>query len=183
MSRKALRRYAPLLVGLALAACGTAGALPGARPQPGPTLQARPTSTPTPAVALPLVLRHGLFADTCEPNNTPSQATCVLRPGISLWSFIWDASDPDDYFYFDPPAGQARVDLQGIPPGCDYDLLVYTCVTYPCQQVAESRNWGNMDESVTFSTTGNLVYYVRVYPFQGSNNLHPYRLTAFYPYP
>lgn len=138
---------------------------------------------PTSAVAVPLVLRGGLFADTCEPNNTPYQAKCALANGIPLRSFIWDASDTDDYFFFDPPQGQARVELQGIPEGCDYDLYIYTCATYPCQEIASSAHWGNVDEAVTFATVGGVRYYVRVYPYQGSNNLHPYRLTAFYPYP
>lgn len=162
----------------------------GCRPASSQELQVKanaprpaPSPRPTSAIAMPLVLRGGLFADTCEPNNAPYQAGCSLTNGIPLRSFIWDANDTDDYFYFNPPQGQAHVELQGIPEGRDYDLYIYTCETHPCQEVASSKQWGNADEAVTFETAGGVRHYVRVYPYSGSSNLHPYRLTAFYPYP
>jgi hypothetical protein len=71
--------------------------------------------------------------------------------------------------------------LTGIPQGADYDLYVYYSngAGNPVF-VTRSVNTGNKDEEIRFVPVSGRKYWVRVYPFKGSSNTHPYYLTVVY---
>jgi hypothetical protein len=65
------------------------------------------------------------------------------------------------------------LDLTNLPPGTDYDLLLYNAAG---GELASSRNVGTAPEHIVRTVSAGR-YYVRVYPYQGRSP-QPYRLTA-----
>jgi len=132
-------------------------------------------------VYIPLVLRNWVWwyqYDPYEPNDTPP-GYGPLTSGQVITAYIWDSTDRDDYYWFQPSSSStASISLTSIPSGCDFDLYVYIYSTGGYQLVAWSNKTGNVDESVSFSVTGNTKYYIRVYPYRGSSSQQPYRLTV-----
>lgn len=131
-------------------------------------------------VYIPLVLRNWVWwyqYDRYEPNDSPAQAYGPLSSGQVITAYIWDATDRDDYYWIQPSQSTpVTVTLTNIPANCDFDLYVYYYDQGRYQQVAYSNKSGNADEGVTFNATANTKYYIRVYPYQGSNNTQGYRL-------
>ena len=70
------------------------------------------------------------------------------------------------------------IQLTDIPQNADYDLYLYD-VPQPTH-LKRSDNPGNADEKITFWPVAGRKYWVRVYPFKGSSNTHPYNLTVVY---
>jgi hypothetical protein len=132
-------------------------------------------------VYIPLVLRNWVWwyqYDPYEPNDTPP-GYGPLTSGQVITAYIWDSTDRDDYYWFQPSSSStASISLTSIPSGCDFDLYVYIYSAGGYQLVAWSNKTGNVDESVSFSVTGNTKYYIRVYPYRGSSSQQPYRLTV-----
>jgi len=132
-------------------------------------------------VYIPLVLRNWVWwyqYDPYEPNDTPP-GYGPLTSGQVITAYIWDSTDRDDYYWFQPSSSsRASISLTSIPSGCDFDLYVYIYSAGGYQLVAWSNKTGNVDESVSFSVTGNTKYYIRVYPYRGSSSQQPYRLTV-----
>jgi hypothetical protein len=132
-------------------------------------------------VYIPLTLRNWVWwyqYDPYEPNDTPP-GYGPLTSGQVITAYIWDSTDRDDYYWFQPSSSStASISLTSIPSGCDFDLYVYIYSAGGYQLVAWSNKTGNVDESVSFSVTGNTKYYIRVYPYRGSSSQQPYRLTV-----
>jgi hypothetical protein len=135
---------------------------------------------------LPLTMR--LLAwwhqyDVYEPNDSPAQAYGPLTSGQVYEAYIWDTTDPDDYYYLIPSTTDAvQVTLGQIPANCDYDLYIYY-YDYDegrYEQVASSRETGNATESATFPPVAGRTYYIRVYPYSGFSSQQLYRLATTY---
>jgi hypothetical protein len=134
-------------------------------------------------VYLPVAMSNWVWwyqFDVYEPNDTPSQAYGLTSTGVYT-AYIWDATDREDYYYFTPSAATAvQITLANIPAGADYDLYVYYYDGAHYQLVARSNKTGNQSEGVTFVPVAGRKYYIRVYPYSGSSNSQPYRLTLTY---
>ena len=136
-------------------------------------------------IFLPLALRNWVYwylYDPYEPNDTPAQAYGPLASGVAYETYIWDQTDKDDYYYFTATLTASMridLDLSALPAGVDYDLYVYYYDGAAYQLVAKSDLTGQ-NEWVEFTAVAGRKYYVRVYPYQGSSNRHPYRLTMTY---
>lgn len=132
-------------------------------------------------VYIPLVLRNWVWwyqYDRYEPNDTPAQAYGPLSSGQVITAYIWDATDRDDYYWFQTSqSAPVTITLTNIPASCDFDLYVYYYQD-GYQQVAYSNKSGNSDEEVIFNATANTKYYIRVYAYQGSSNTQGYRLSV-----
>lgn len=132
-------------------------------------------------VYIPLVLRNWVWwyqYDRYEPNDTPAQAYGPLSSGQVITAYIWDATDRDDYYWFQPSqSAPVTITLTNIPASCDFDLYVYYYQN-GWQTAAQSNKSGNVDEEVRFNATANTKYYIRVYPYQGSSNTQSYRLSV-----
>ncbi|MFN3762520.1 MAG: pre-peptidase C-terminal domain-containing protein, partial [Anaerolineae bacterium] len=132
-------------------------------------------------VYIPLVLRNWVWwyqYDRYEPNDTPAQAYGPLSSGQVITAYIWDATDRDDYYWFQPSANaQVTITLTNIPAGCDFDLFVYYYQN-GWQTAAQSNKSGSVDERVVFNAIANTKYYIRVYPYQGSSSTQSYRLSV-----
>jgi hypothetical protein len=137
-------------------------------------------------VYLPLVMNHWVWwyqYDLYEPNDSPAQALAhsPLTSTQAYTAYIWDATDPDDYYHFTPiTTDPVQVTLRSIPANCDYDLYIYYCDAQQCYLVAQSDESGNTNESLTFNPVVDTRYYIRVYPRSGSSNQQPYRLRVTY---
>ncbi len=123
-------------------------------------------------IYLPLVMRHWAWwyqYDSYEPNDTPAQAWGPLASEKVYETYIWDATDQNDYYYFTPSTTSAvQILLSHIPANCDYDLYVYY-YDEQYHQVAHSNQSGNIDESVKFNPVAGRKYYIRIYPYSGSS--------------
>jgi len=130
---------------------------------------------------LPLVLRNWVWwyqYDPYEPNDTPP-GYGPLTSGQVITAYIWDSTDRDDYYWFQPSSNSmASISLTNIPSNCDFDLYVYIYSAGGYQLVARSNKTGNVDESASFSVTAGTKYYIRVYPYRGSSSQQPYQLTV-----
>ncbi len=122
-------------------------------------------------VYIPLVLRNWVWwyqYDPYEPNDTPP-GYGPLTSGQTIQAYIWDPTDRDDYYWFQPSSNAtASISLTNIPSNCDFDLYVYIYSAGGYQLVAGSNKTGNVDESVSFSVTAGTRYYIRVYPYEGA---------------
>ncbi len=136
-------------------------------------------------VYLPVVMKSWVWwysIDVYERNDSPDEAYGPLVSGQDYDGYIWDATDPDDYYWITPTtASQVTIMLTNIPAGTDYDLYVYYHDGAQYQQVGASIRTGNQNESVTFTPPVlGTKYYIRVYPASGSSSQQPYRLRATY---
>jgi hypothetical protein len=118
--------------------------------------------------------------DVYEPNDSPSEAYGPLTSAHVLDAYIWNETDPDDYYYFQPSSPtQVEITLTNIPADNDYDMYVYYYDGQVYQTVAYSNEGGNADEYVTFTATANQMYYIRIFPYEGYSQ-EPYRLILSY---
>jgi hypothetical protein len=136
-------------------------------------------------IYLPLVMKRWTWwyaIDIYEPNDSPDEAYGPLVSGQDYDGYIWDATDPDDYYWITPTtASQVTITLTNIPAGNDYDLYVYYYDGAQYQQVGASIRTGNQNESVTFTPPVlGKKYYIRVYPASGFSSQQAYRLRAIY---
>jgi hypothetical protein len=119
--------------------------------------------------------------DIYEPNDAPSDAYGPLKSGQTYQSFIWNAEDTSDYYYFVPiSTQQVRIVLTNIPAGNDYDLYVYHLVGGQYPLLWWSNGTGSGPEYLDFVPTPGTKYFVRVYPFKGYSSTQPYHLTVTY---
>jgi hypothetical protein len=137
-------------------------------------------------VYLPVVMKSWVWwysIDVYERNDSPDEAYGPLVSGQDYDGYIWDATDPDDYYWITPTTvSQVNVTLTNIPAGTDYDLYVYYHDGAQYQPAVDpSINPGNQNESVTFTPPVlGTKYYIRVYPASGSSSQQPYCLRATY---
>jgi hypothetical protein len=124
--------------------------------------------------------RYWFVYDVYESNDTFADAYGPLKTGhLAPPAYIWDGSDPNDYYYFIPEStAQVLIQLTDIPQNTDYDLYLYD-VPQPTY-LKRSANSGNVDEKITFFPVPGRKYWVRVYPFEGSSKTKPYNLTVVY---
>ncbi len=136
-------------------------------------------------VYIPLVLRNWVWwyqYDPYEPNDTPAQAYGPLSSGQVITAYIWDATDRDDYYWFQTSTSTTvTITLTNIPANCDFDLYVYHYSHGGYEEVAWSDKSGSVSESVQFTAMAGTKYYIRVYPYLGSSSTHPYRLEVRWP--
>lgn len=112
-----------------------------------------------------------------EPNNlqcSAAAATFGLSSGIPIQSYLCAPDDADDYFHIDVTVlSPISVSLSNIPNGKDYDLYLY----FEDALVAKSDNYGNVNETLSYTPTKLGRYYIRIYPYSG-RSLSPYSLVA-----
>ncbi|MBK9092476.1 MAG: SBBP repeat-containing protein [Anaerolineae bacterium] len=107
-----------------------------------------------------------------EPNNTLGTATGPLANGQTMEAALC-TGDPDDFYYIELSAGATlTLDLNNLPAGTDYDLLLYASTGGT--PIAESRNTGIVAERIVKVITAGR-YYIRVYPYAGRSD-QAYRL-------
>lgn len=136
-------------------------------------------------VYLPLAVRSWVWwyaKDIYERNDTPAEAWGPLASEYEIEAYIWDATDRDDYYFFQPStAGQVKVSLSNIPSDVDYDLYIYYHDGNAYQIAAYSNLTGSPTEAVEFLGTAGRRYFIRVYPYSGFSSTQPYSLIATYP--
>jgi len=136
-------------------------------------------ANPKAYIHLPVILRQWVpwyQYDIYEPNDKPSQAYGPLIEGYTYKGYIWNESDPDDYYYIIPAtSNNVTVQLTNIPTNTDFDLYIYR-YNGAYNQIAESNRPGPSDEQVVFTPVAGETYFIRVYPFTGHNNQQPYHL-------
>jgi hypothetical protein len=137
-------------------------------------------------VYLPLTMRQLVWwhqYDIYEPNDSPGQAYGPLTSGQVYEAYIWDATDPDDYYYLTPSTTDAvQITLSHIPANCNYDLYVYY-YDYDAgrwQRETDSSEPGNATESATFTPVAGWTYYIRVYRRSGFSSQQTYYLVVTY---
>ncbi len=127
-------------------------------------------------VYLPLVSKN--LRGDYEPNDSSSQAYGPLTSGQTYYSHLESAMDNDDYFYITlSSSATIVVDLTNIPAGCDYDLFLYDV---NLNKLGESRNYGDTDEQIVYSTAQSGKYYIRIYRYSGYSATQAYALRATY---
>lgn len=128
--------------------------------------------------------------DDYEPNDQPANAYGPLKLG-QYQSFIWNADDPDDFYYLAMTSdARIKVLLEDVPANKDYDLYVYQweggAYVVADDERAYSNKKGNASETVLFRPEPGRMYWIRVNPYRGPgappNNYsqQPYRLTIGY---
>jgi hypothetical protein len=119
--------------------------------------------------------------DAYEPNDFLRDAYGPLISGTTYESFIWNADDLEDLYYFVPDTTQwVEVWLTNIPASTDYELEVwYVDGSGQLRKKAWSYGYGST-EAVGFTPDPRTQYYVRVYPRPGSYSTQPYRLKVTY---
>ena len=111
-------------------------------------------------LALPLFAYRPSFG---EPNDTMDLAQPLTLYQSAAANFGSEDDYHDVYSFSLPQSGQARVYLQNVPSGADYDILLYDAnKTFK----GSSRNIGNQDEYIerTLSAGHYYVIVVRAYP-------------------
>ena len=151
----------------------------------GGSAQAQTTTYVEPQrLYLPVVLerwRDWYRYDVHELNDTPPDAWGPLKIGKLIESYIWNAEDPSDYFWFEPDSSQqVRISLTNIPSGSDYDLYVYYYENgdYPLGWYSNST--GSGPETIDFIPVPGRKYFIRVFPFKGYSNVQKYHLVITY---
>ena len=131
-------------------------------------------------LSLPFTAR-AQSGDPYEPNETPEQAWGPLVSGQVYEAYIWTEDDNNDYYYFVPTVSHtASVTMTNVPTDCDFDLYIYYFENDRRRLVTYSATAGNVDESVSFTASAGVKYYVRVYQYRGYSNTQPYHLVAEY---
>lgn len=137
------------------------------------TLTSRPETS---SVYLPFVSRESPpLCGNYEPNDSFTAAH-PLGSG-SYCGYISSASDEDFYRLDVSTLGPIYVDLTSIPSHTDYDLQLYD---NDMRLLDGSYSGLNYDEYIGFQPTETGSYYVRVYPYSGSNPDDAYQLTVSY---
>lgn len=109
-------------------------------------------------------------------NDTQPTAEWV-NVNDDIFGFIANPVDRDFYRFKAPFTGPARVMLDKIPVGNDYNLRVFDPVTSTWIQAPLP---GNSPESVSFNAVGGQIYYMNVYSPNGTYQQDlPYHLRAF----
>jgi hypothetical protein len=119
--------------------------------------------------------------DVYEPNDMPADAYGPLKSGQTYHSFIWNAEDRSDYYYFVPVSTQQVVImLANIPDHCDYDLYLYK--EGQDKPVAASNVKGKGgSETIRHSPEAGRTYWILVYSYyRDFSSTQPYRLTVTY---
>ncbi len=159
-----------------------------------PTATHTPTATPTlPAQTmhygfLPLLIKMATAVPTAtptatvdpcqlyEPNNAPDEAQPQLWNGQVLEAPLCPG-DTNDFYWVTVPAGVRIIaDLDLIPPGNNYNLLIYRHSDSHLER--EGRNIGNQPEHVETDPLQAGRYDIRVWPVtdQAPGSVQPYRL-------
>jgi hypothetical protein len=142
---------------------------PGPNP-PGSVTPARPTGVAPTQVptAAPDCLRV-----EAEPNDRLLQSMDwpPLCEGDWLTGSLPDGDSGDYYRFLVAASGEYRIELEDIPSGRDYDLLLYD---FAGQLVSSSQLPGNLKETITIGLAAEQ-YVLRVYPSTGRSE-QMYRL-------
>jgi hypothetical protein len=125
-----------------------------------------------------VTINHG-DSDNYEPNDTWSEAWGPAEYGY-LYSYIQSQGDADWFwFYTDEPL---VVKLESIPPGCDYDMILYHFDDDPPHlgcgspwEVNRSERRGNQDEHLGYSSDGGF-FALKVYAHEGYSSGDSYRI-------
>ena len=106
-----------------------------------------------------------------EPNNSICTAKS-LGSSTQIQSHICGSEDSDDYYQIEVTALEPiNLSLTNIPEGKDYDLYLY----FDNKLVAQSDNFGSVNESLSHMPNQTGQYVIRVYPFSG-HSFDPYTL-------
>ena len=114
--------------------------------------------------------------DGYEPNNTISQSTGPIRPGVPIIGTICPAGDQD--FFKIQVAAVGFLTLQlGVPAGANYDLELFNSggarVAFSYKVIIQQENL------VYLATPG--IYHARVFAAQGSRVREAYTLSGNWP--
>ena len=85
-----------------------------------------------------------------------------MLSGEAYRSYIWGPEDEDWYYIEIKALDTIEVDLD--VPGEDYDLYLYDSGV---NIVAQSANYGGVDEHISYEPSYVGRYYIRVYPYEG----------------
>lgn len=114
---------------------------------------------------------HGL-------NEQFSQALGSIRPHETAWGCFSATDDINDYYYiYLPGPSHIYVSLTNIPPGHDYDLVLYDKYQ---KRLANSIEPGNHDEEIRFDNMSPGRYYVQVHNADKTAAAQTYRLNVIY---
>lgn len=123
----------------------------------------RKTTTGT-TVFVPMVSKSEVPIQTPScPGTEPANDASTGAGTITAFGQLCAGSlsnDTLDWYKFTATAGkQVTIDLSDVPIGADYDLYVFDSNK---KDVARGINGAGQSERVTFTSTGNGLYYVRV---------------------
>ena len=106
----------------------------------------------------------------------------VGPPLSGIDSYIYNAEDPSDYFWFEAETDQRElvITLTNIPEGCDFDLYLYQKEENQYKRIRHSIRWGNADEYLEFWPETGRKYWVRVIPYKGFSSTQKYHLEIWY---
>ena len=126
---------------------------------------------------LPLVVcEYDYVCSLHEPNDDRSTAL-PAEPGGEYRSYICPG-DPGDYYTITLESPVTLIlsltNLTNLPPDADYDLWLADSSDW----IAWSYEYGQVDEYIEYEITEAGVYYIYVYPFEGSSREVPYVLTV-----
>lgn len=115
----------------------------------------------------------GGTVDSYEPNNTKTAAYGPINSGTPYNGLISSTSD-EDWYKINAGAGSIKVTLTNLP--ADYELhLLDTNGTV----VGSSTSGGTTSESISYYTSSNATFYIKVYGYNGAtSSTQAYNLTA-----
>lgn len=124
------------------------------------------------------------YVDEKEPNNTFSEATGPIPPGVTYRGCFPEQDDIDDVYYFELfTPSKIEVWLQNIAPGHDYDLVLYDA-NGKQEPDGLSNNPGNQDEHIlTSEIKAEQRYFIQVHNFSRTASTQPYHLLVNYDQP
>jgi hypothetical protein len=116
--------------------------------------------------------REWYLYDEFEYNDTMNWAFGPLQRDTVIQSYIWNQSDLDDWYYFEPTSARpVRVRLSGMVAPVDLDLWVQEYVYSEAQgrwvfvEQWSSRKYDQRDELVELEPVVGRRYYIRVDPW------------------
>ncbi|MDF2922679.1 MAG: C-terminal target protein [Paenibacillaceae bacterium] len=118
-----------------------------------------------------IVTSNGGGADNYEPNNTMSTATSIST-GTNYYATIHNSSDID-YYKIYAFGGTLNIGMSSIPAGTDYDIALYNSSG---TELTKSTASGNNNESIIYNVFVADWYYLKVYPWSGSDASDTYIL-------
>jgi hypothetical protein len=130
-------------------------------------------------VYLPLAVGgYGVNWEGERNDHAPTQANGPLTSGVTYRGRFASKQDESDYFFFALPApGRVEVLLSNTPGDHDYDLALRDA---SLGLVAESKQFGPVDERVVVDSLPVGRYYIQVYRFRGVGGWQPYHLRTVY---